>query len=69
MTKESAPREMTELTTCKCKVSRCASDVCVCRKVSLCCTTVCLCEGDDEVCENSWRQDEYDSYEDEPDSD
>ena len=56
MTQESAPKEMTELTTCKCKASRCATDQCICKKVSLSCTTMCLCEADEEIYANSGYQ-------------
>ena len=34
MTQDSAPKEMSEMTTCNCKVSRCSTAKCVCRKVS-----------------------------------
>ena len=69
MSQDSAPREITEMTTCNCKVTRCATAQCVCKKVSLSCTSVCLCEADDEVCENCRREDEYVSNEDDSDSD
>ena len=69
MSQDSAPREITEMTTCNCKVTRCATAQCVCKKVSLSCTSVCLCEVDDEVCENCRREDEYESNEDDSDSD
>ena len=68
MAQDSAPREMDEMTTCNCKVSRCATAQCVCRKVSLSCTSGCLCEADDEVCDNYRREDEYVSSTDDSDS-
>ena len=68
MSQDSAPREMTEMTTCNCKVSRCATAQCVCKRVSLSCTSVCLCEADDEVCENCRQEDEVDSDDEDSDS-
>ena len=68
MTQDSAPKEMSEMTTCNCKISRCSTAQCVCRKVSLSCTSACLCEADDEICDNNRREDEVDSSTDDSDS-
>ena len=52
MTQDSGPRELAELTTCKCTKSRCASRQCKCANMELSCTPACSCEGDANACDN-----------------
>ena len=68
MTQDSVPREMAEVTTCNCKVSKCAMAQCVCRKVSLSCISACLCEANDDICDNYRNKDECASSTDDSDS-
>ena len=68
MTQDSAAREMAEMTTCNCKLSKSATGQCVCRKVSLSSTSACLCEADDDICDNYRTKDECASSTDDSDS-
>ena len=58
MTQSSAPKELIELTTCKCQSSKCQTQACKCLKANLKCSRACLCEGDSDVCENSMDTDD-----------
>ena len=53
MTQASAPQELVELTSCKCRGSRCTSKFCSCLKSGLNCTAACGCQGIMDACENS----------------
>ena len=50
MTKEHAPKNIIELTACRCKKSACTRN-CSCKLSNLPCTDACLCMVDDE-CQN-----------------
>ncbi|CAM1304786.1 Uncharacterised protein at_DN0466 [Pycnogonum litorale] len=52
MTREPAPRELTELTTCRCKKSSCRLMGCSCRTQNLACTEACACMANED-CQNS----------------
>ena len=53
MEKQSAaPREILELTVCRCRASKCCRRNCKCVANGLNCTSVCTCEADGELCEN-----------------
>ena len=70
MTQESAPKEVVELTTCRCKTSKCAKRQCKCAQRGLKCTPACLCGGDVDQCVNTGDDsDESDSVSSDEDSD
>lgn len=52
MTQAPAPKELTELTVCQCKLSKCSSRACKCVKAGLLCSPACGCENDSELCQN-----------------
>ena len=69
MTQESAPKEVVELTTCRCKTSKCAKRQCKCAQRGLKCTPACLCGGDVDQCVNTGDDsDESDSVSSDEDS-
>lgn len=47
MIQSSAPKDLLELTTCKCSTSQCRSNICSCRKKNLICTDACSCKRND----------------------
>ena len=70
MTQESAPKEVVELTTCRCKTSKCAKRQCKWAQRGLKCTPACLCGGDVDQCVNTGDDsDESDSVSSDEDSD
>ena len=57
-----APREILELTVCRCRASKCSRRNCKCVANGLNCTSACTCEADRELCENELNnQDSSDS--------
>ena len=56
------PKEIKELSSCKCKISKCSNKQCICKSLNRVCTEACLCQADNSLCENSRSEEEI--YED-----
>ena len=58
------PKLLIELNSCKCKVTKCTTGQCPCKKKNLRCTDLCDCNHD---CENT--EDHFSETDDVPDAD